>query len=157
MLPADVRALPRDEQLIFVAGAKPIRAKKVRFDQEPIFAQRLRPPAPRAEIIPPQHDWLGVRALGRLAPDPKPRATARPERRAALRPPPPMPAPSAQPDLFGAQHQSHAAISEAPKPQKISEIALAGLRSAASTPAVAPAPPATPDVQPPPKRRATGV
>jgi hypothetical protein len=26
--------LPRDEELIFVSGAKPIRAKKLKFDQE---------------------------------------------------------------------------------------------------------------------------
>ncbi len=43
MLPGDVRQLPRDEQLIFVSGSKPIRAKKLKFDHEPIFVKRLMP------------------------------------------------------------------------------------------------------------------
>lgn len=65
LLPGDVRALPRDQQLVFVAGAKPMRTEKLRFDAEPIFVKRLRPlpkvaPAP-AEIA---HDWIGVAALG---------------------------------------------------------------------------------------------
>ncbi len=47
LLPADVRGLPRDEQLIFASGCKPIRAKKLRFDHERIFAERLLPPAQR--------------------------------------------------------------------------------------------------------------
>jgi type IV secretion system protein VirD4 len=143
MLPAEVRALPRDEQLIFVAGAKPIRAKKLRFDQEPIFAERLRPPAPRAEGLTPAHDWENVRALGRTAPDPKPRASVKTERRASPRPAPSTP----QTDLFASPPTSQP---PAPATAKISEIALAGLRSRQ-------APPGPQDSEPPKRARATGV
>jgi len=122
MLPADVRALLRDEQLIFVAGAKPIRAKKLRFDQEPIFASRLRPAAPRAELAPVSHDWTNVRALGRLSPEIKPRASLRADRRAQQRQTQPA---APQSDLFTATPAAAPAEGET---QKISDIALAGLR-----------------------------
>lgn len=63
--PGDVRALPREQQLVFVAGAKPLRAEKLRFDTEPLFVKRLRPipqtAAKRAKIV---HDWIDVTALG---------------------------------------------------------------------------------------------
>jgi type IV secretion system protein VirD4 len=120
MLPADIRALPRDEQLIFVAGAKPIRAKKLRFDQEITFAKRLRPPAPRAAVGAVTHDWTDVRAIGRLAPEVKPRAALKADQRAPTRREAQA---HTQSDLFTA----------APEPTErseptISEIALAGLR-----------------------------
>src|SRR5262249_30663240 len=63
LLPADVRALPSDQQLIFAAGAKPIRAKKLKFDCEPIFAKRLRSAASARVAAPVEHDWTHVRAL----------------------------------------------------------------------------------------------
>lgn len=66
MLPCDVRQLPADEELIFAAGAKPIRAKKLRFDDESIFRDRLRASEWRAPHFATTHDWAGVRALGRL-------------------------------------------------------------------------------------------
>lgn len=147
MLPADVRSLPRDEQLIFVAGAKPIRAKKLRFDQEPIFAKRLRPPAPRAEIAPVGHDWINVRSLGRLAPEVKPRASLRADRRAQVRD---AAQASAQSDLFAAA-PTHAAPAEG-ETRKISDIALEGLRG--PHPSTPPAPTDAPAAK---RARSTGV
>jgi type IV secretion system protein VirD4 len=76
LLPGEVRALPRDELLVFVAGSKPIRAKKLRFDREPVFAARLAAPAAAAAKLSTTHDWIGVRAFG-LAPQPAKKERAR--------------------------------------------------------------------------------
>ncbi len=64
MLPSDVRQLPDDEEIIFVAGAEPIRAKKLRFDEEPMLRERLRPATWSASRLTTAHDWVGVRPLG---------------------------------------------------------------------------------------------
>lgn len=90
LLPGDVRALPRDEQLIFVAGAKPLKTKKLKFDREPIFMERLAAPARNASKLTTTHDWSNVRALG-VMPEPVKRARAKPVLAAAS---------AAQPDLF---------------------------------------------------------
>jgi type IV secretion system protein VirD4 len=66
LLPADVRALPGDEQLIFVSGCKPIRAKKIRFDEERIFRERLRPATGGRVTLTTTHDWTDVAPLGFL-------------------------------------------------------------------------------------------
>ncbi|MCK5909239.1 MAG: type IV secretory system conjugative DNA transfer family protein [Caulobacter sp.] len=67
--PGEVRALPDDEQLVFAAGFRPLRARKVRYDELEPFRSRaaLAPPdqahrldAPTA----PPHPWTGRRALG---------------------------------------------------------------------------------------------
>jgi type IV secretion system protein VirD4 len=71
MLAADVRQLPADEEIIFVAGAKPIRAKKVRFDEEAVFKGRLRPASWPSSRLSTGHDWIGVRPVGRLVKDKK--------------------------------------------------------------------------------------
>lgn len=69
LLAGDVRSLPRDEALIFVAGHKPIRAKKLQFDREPVFKARLYP-APRTQTpLTTVHDWEHVLAFGRLSKD----------------------------------------------------------------------------------------
>jgi type IV secretion system protein VirD4 len=127
LLPADVRALPRDEQLIFVSGAKPIRARKLKFDQEAVFRARLRPAAKQPTRLTTTHDWTDVRALGVLAPAP--------ERRAK----PALSKPLVdQPDLF-----APAAV----KAATISDRALAGFRNTDGAPlphpSVAPTAPAT--------------
>lgn len=84
MLPGDVRKLPRDEQLIFIAGSKPLRTRKLRFDRLPLFVQRLRPAGRAPVALSVQHDWMDVAPLGRLKKEAKaPRGPAR-----------------AQPDLF---------------------------------------------------------
>lgn len=71
MLPGDVRQLPKDDELIFVAGAKPIRARKLEFDREPVFVKRLRLATGKAVTLSTQHDWQSVRPLGRLIKDEK--------------------------------------------------------------------------------------
>lgn len=137
LLPADVRSLPRDEQLIFVSGVKPIRAKKLRFDEEPIFRERLRPSTRERVTLTTTHDWTDVRPLGFLeAPAPPP-----PKRKARA-------ASAGQGDLFS------------PARPKISDAALAGFRDPdGSRMAPPPSPPPTPnaDANPPRKARWTGV
>lgn len=110
MTPAQVRSLPRDEQIIFVSGAKPLRAKKLRFDEEQVFRRRLRPATKARPTLSIVHDWQSVRAIGLL-----PKATLAPRAKPALA----KEGLKAQPDLFDA---------EAVRPRKISEIALAGFR-----------------------------
>jgi len=107
---AQVRALPGDEQLVFVSGAKPIRAKKLKFDQEQVFRTRLRPSSGLRPQLSIAHDWRDVRAIGSVPKAPTPARGQPALAKAGLK---------AQPDLF-----EQAAV----KPQKISEIALAGFR-----------------------------
>jgi len=102
LLPADVRALPRDEQFIFVAGCKPIRAKKLRFDEERIFRDRLKPATNERVTLTTSHDWVDVRPLGYLEAPPKSEKRRHND---------------GQGDLFGA------------KGPKISDLASAGFRS----------------------------
>ena len=71
LLPGDVRALPRDEQLVFVSGAKPIRARKLQFDRERVFTARLRPASQTRTTLTVAHDWEDVAPLGRLVHGPK--------------------------------------------------------------------------------------
>lgn len=85
LLPGDVRQLPRDQQLIFVSGAKPFRSKKLAFDKEKIFVARLRPFQRTKAKTSVQHDWLDVAPLGTIPPPPPPRKGK----------------PPAQGDLFG--------------------------------------------------------
>jgi len=106
---AQVRALPRDEQLVFVSGARPIRAKKLKFDQERIFRARLRPASGEHPILSVAHDWQDVRAIG-LIPKPPP---ASPRAKPALA----KHGLKDQPDLF-----AQAAVKET----RISERARAG-------------------------------
>lgn len=108
ILPADVRSLPRDEQLIFVSGVKPIRAKKIRFDQERIFRERLRPATGARVKLSTVHDWESVRPLGFLE---APAKSATPPKRHASSAPP------NQGDLF------------TPAKPRISDVALAGFRN----------------------------
>lgn len=153
MLPADVRGLPRDEQLIFASGMKPLRAKKLRFDAEPIFAQRLMPPAPRCEGLTRTHDWVDVKSLGRLPAERKPVSASQSRRTRVATPPKPQPV-ADQVDLFGET------VTPPPPPPpgpKISEIALAGFRDIDADDARTPPPPPIPADAPPRRARATGV
>lgn len=106
LLPADVRSLPRDEQLIFVSGVKPIRAKKLKFDEERVFRDRLRPATRERVTLTTTHDWVDVRPLGFLEAPARP-VTERRRRREA----------KDQGDLF------------TPGTPKPSDIALAGFRN----------------------------
>lgn len=106
LLPADVRALPRDEQLIFVSGVKPIRAKKLRFDEERIFRDRLRPAGHERPTLTTTHDWVDVRPLGFLETPAGPVGQKRRHRE-----------PNSQGELF------------TPGAPKLSDLALAGFRN----------------------------
>jgi type IV secretion system protein VirD4 len=46
LTPDEARRLPDDDQLIFVAGHAPIYAKKIRYFEDPTFAERAAIPAP---------------------------------------------------------------------------------------------------------------
>jgi type IV secretion system protein VirD4 len=67
--PGEIRGLPDDKQLVFVAGHRPLRTRKVRYDGRAPFRARARlaPPDPAAGVdtpgVPP-HPWAGRRALG---------------------------------------------------------------------------------------------
>lgn len=108
LLASDVRQLPRGEQLTFVAGTKPLRTRKIKYDREPVFAGRLRPASGTPQRLTTAHDWEHVVSLGRLPVSDKPVRAARPAPR--------NPAPASQGDLFSQTAPS------------ISEQALAGLR-----------------------------
>jgi type IV secretion system protein VirD4 len=147
LLPADVRALPRDEELIFVSGAKPIRAKKLKFDQEPVFVERLRPALGIRPTLTTTHDWAHVGPLGVI-----PQVVKTPKAKPAMSRPL-----ADQPDLFA---------QAATRPTKISDAAMSGFRDAdgstlphpasvmAPSPAAAEAPPAE---APRRRRQAKGI
>lgn len=131
LLAGDVRGLPQDEQLIFVSGCKPIRAMKLRFDCERVFAERLRPPAPSSATLAHDSEWRNVRALGRLSKEKMPVTPAKQAPAAAV--------PRAQADLFEAAAETPpSAAAPAPPPApppsspvadggaKLSDLALAG-------------------------------
>jgi len=64
LMPAEVRQLPERDELIFVTGAKPLRAKKLRYDEEPVFASRLFAlPQPHLRTPLPS-PWAAMRSLG---------------------------------------------------------------------------------------------
>ena len=68
LLPAEVRRLPERDELIFVTGAKPMQAKKLRYDEEPVFASRLFPlPAHIARAALPS-PWAAMVSLGVASP-----------------------------------------------------------------------------------------
>ncbi len=80
LLSSEVRRLSEREELVFVTGAKPLRANKLRYDEEPVFRARLLP-APdegrRAALASP---WIGVQSLGfvqRRASEPPANASSR--------------------------------------------------------------------------------
>ncbi len=65
--PGEIRSLPDDEQLVFVAGQQPLRTRKVRYDQKEPFRSRAALAAPTGGIDSPgltAHPWTGRRALG---------------------------------------------------------------------------------------------
>ncbi len=67
--PGEVRALDDDTQLIFAAGRRPLRTRKLKYDRrEPFRSRAALPPPPddAARDTPgaPPHPWAGRRALG---------------------------------------------------------------------------------------------
>lgn len=67
--PGEIRALPDDEQLVFVAGQRPLRTRKVQYDRREPFRSRALIAAPDdgSRVDSPgrrPHPWAGCRALG---------------------------------------------------------------------------------------------
>lgn len=73
LTPGEIMQLPPDESLVFVGGAPPIRAGKLRYFAEPAFQTRLRP----AVIVQPQSGPGGPSDWDGLVPPPLPPAPAR--------------------------------------------------------------------------------
>ena len=66
--PGEVRALPDDIQLVFMAGQRPLRAAKLQYDKVRPFRRRaacVAPASARADAPPRRpHPWSGRRGLG---------------------------------------------------------------------------------------------
>jgi type IV secretion system protein VirD4 len=70
LTPGEVMQLPESDELVFVGGAPPIRAKKVRYFADPIFKERIKP---AAAFTPPSGGgrpsvWDGLAAPSKAAP-----------------------------------------------------------------------------------------
>lgn len=70
--PGEVRALPDDLQLVFVAGRRPLRTEKLQYDKREPFRSRADMTSPdqgRRVDAPAQtpHPWAGYRSLGQDA------------------------------------------------------------------------------------------
>jgi type IV secretion system protein VirD4 len=67
LTPGEIMQLPPSDELVLVAGHAPVRAKKLRYFVDPVFARRILPPpvidAPAYPDRPPErgHDWHTVR------------------------------------------------------------------------------------------------
>ena len=67
--PGEVRGLPDDRQLVFVAGHRPLRTEKLRYDRrEPYRSRAAMSPPDQARRLdapsPPPHPWAGRTAMG---------------------------------------------------------------------------------------------
>lgn len=67
--PGEVRALPDELQLIFVAGRRPLRTRKLQYDRRKPFSARAGAPVPEQGAVidapaPAPHPWAGRRSLG---------------------------------------------------------------------------------------------
>ena len=118
LIPAkEIQTLRDTDQIIFVQGHKPLRAQKLAYNKEPVFRARLKPAIANRAGLTTTHDWVNVRALGRLEPagkgtvkvvpvDPVPADPAQGEldltiserAQAGMRSPPPAPASQAAAD-----------------------------------------------------------
>jgi type IV secretion system protein VirD4 len=158
MLPGDVRKLGRDEQLIFVTGSKPIRAKKLSFDREPVFQKRLLAPKGESVQLSIFHDWLNVGPVGHLPREKKQKPSSSAASKSPTPPAPPPPAPASKPTPTPTRAPAPAPTAAVrkgqidlfePKPGSISEQALAGFRTlTVQAPADFPAEPSAPEPSP---------
>ncbi|OHC95331.1 MAG: conjugal transfer protein TraG [Sphingomonadales bacterium RIFCSPHIGHO2_01_FULL_65_20] len=67
--PGEIRSLPDDQQLVFVAGHRPLRTEKLLYDRREPFRSRAgeTPPDQGRQLdVPPRapHPWAGRRSLG---------------------------------------------------------------------------------------------
>ena len=73
--PGDVRELSVEDELIFVTGYKPMRAKKARYYADPVFMKRVLPAHDQSQRLNlpdgPRIDWLHERAKGPELPLPR--------------------------------------------------------------------------------------
>ena len=62
MTPGEVMQLPATDEIVMVAGAPPIRAKKARYFEDPRLAERILPTPKHSEeaIIPKPDDWSAL-------------------------------------------------------------------------------------------------
>ncbi|WP_313104654.1 type IV secretory system conjugative DNA transfer family protein [Brevundimonas sp.] len=70
--PGEIRALPDDQQLVFVAGQRPLRTDKLLYDRrEPFRSRAVGSPPDQALCVDtpgrPPHPWMGRCSLGRDA------------------------------------------------------------------------------------------
>ena len=70
MTPGEVMQLPPDDEIVMVAGAPPIRAKKARYFEDPRFAERIQPAPEHLErgTNPEPDDWSALAAVQPPAP-----------------------------------------------------------------------------------------
>jgi type IV secretion system protein VirD4 len=52
LLPQEILQLPPHDEIIMVEGLPPIRARKIRYFDELVFKERIRPPVPLTPIEP---------------------------------------------------------------------------------------------------------
>ena len=68
MSSGEIRELPVDDELIFVTGFRPIRARKLRYYQDSRFMARLLPQPDQSQYLnvpgKPNIEWIGERAKG---------------------------------------------------------------------------------------------
>lgn len=67
--PGEVRGLPDDVQIVFAAGVRPLRARKLKYDRVEPFRSRARTMAPDQAVRldtpgAPPHPWSGRRGVG---------------------------------------------------------------------------------------------
>ena len=70
--PGEIRSLPDEQQLVFVAGQRPLRTGKLLYDRREPFCSRAGATPPDQTLGVdgpgrPPHPWLGRRSLGRDA------------------------------------------------------------------------------------------
>ncbi|MDP3737540.1 MAG: IncP-type conjugal transfer protein TraG [Hyphomonadaceae bacterium] len=87
LTPGEVMQLPASDALVLTGSAPPIRARKVRYFEEPAFRSRLRP---AVHVLPTQGpgvptDWDGLTTPPPPPPTPAPPRTPRPAARPAPR------------------------------------------------------------------------
>jgi type IV secretion system protein VirD4 len=72
LTPGEVMQLPPHEELVLVSGAPPVRARKVRYFDDPELKHRIGEATPPACEPPPADDWSGLAPV----PDPAPERSA---------------------------------------------------------------------------------
>ena len=68
LTPDEVRRLPAEESIVFVAGHAPVRARRRRYFEDPELARRAAIPPPRDRSFI-AHDWSGWLAHQAIVPD----------------------------------------------------------------------------------------